>query len=110
MLEDDSSFVTNSLTNFLLVPLQSKQYNDLSPLMRALDPRERETFEKKLPDESAILKLVETRNRNRIEYAELKKIWPKETFMAQLEEKRNEIQSRAQRIADLKKQQTENCN
>lgn len=77
--------------------------------MRALDLDEQEQF-KGMEKNESLLKVVEARNRKREECNELKEFWPKEAFMAQLEDKRNEIQSLAQRIAHLKQQQTEKSN
>lgn len=74
--------------------------------MRALDLDEQEQF-KGMESNESLLKVVNARNRKREECNELKEFWPKETFIAELEAKRNEIQSLAQRIANLKQQQTE---
>lgn len=74
--------------------------------MRALDLDEQEQF-KGMEKNVHLLKVVEARNRKREEYNELMEFWPKEVFMAQLEDKRNEIQSLAQRINHLKRQQAE---
>lgn len=73
--------------------------------MRALDPKERKEF-KGFSQNESLLKLVETRNVKREEYSELKKLWPKEAFLTQLEDQRNKIQALAQRIANLKQEQT----
>lgn len=95
--------------------LQSKQASSSgdadSPLMRALDLDEQEQF-KGMESNESLLKVVNARNRKREEYNELKEFWPKEMFMAQLEARRNEIQSLAQRITNLeqKQQQTEKSN
>lgn len=76
--------------------------------MRALDLDEQEKF-KGMESNEALLKVVNARNRKREEYNELKEILPKEMFLAQLEAKRNDVQSLAQRISNLK-QQTEKSN
>lgn len=74
--------------------------------MRALDLDEQEQF-KGMEKNVYLLKVVEARNRKREECNELKEFWPKEVLMAQLEDKRNEIQSLAQRINHLKRIKTE---
>lgn len=87
--------------------LQSHQantsFNTDSSLMRALDLGEQGQF-KGMKENKSLLKVVEARNRKCEEYNESMEFWPKETFMEQLEEKQNEVQSLAQQINNLKKQ------
>lgn len=91
-----------------MFPFQSQQaantsFDADSTLMRALDLDEQVQF-KQMKENESLLKMVEARNRKREEYNELKEFLPKEAFMVQLEEKRNEVQSLAQRIHSLKQQ------
>lgn len=106
------SVLNHKIIGWFLFPLQSQQPKSSgdSPLMRALDLDEQEQF-KGMESNEALLKVVNARNRKREEYNELKEFLPKEMFLAQLEAKRNEIQSLAQRINNLKQQQqTEKSN
>lgn len=74
-----------------------------SPLMRALDPDEREQFKGMAPSES-LFKIVKERNRKREEFNELQKDWPMEEITVRIKEQQKKIQAIGKRIVELKSQ------
>lgn len=78
--------------------------DDASPLMRALDPDEREQFKGMESQNESLLNVVEARNRKREEYNDVQNYFPKEMMIAEVEGRRNTIQALAQQIAQSKQQ------
>lgn len=90
------------------------QQNEISSnddeLMQALDPAERQQFNEMKPQNEYLLKLIEERNRKRDELNNAKECFSEEIMIAELDERKNTVQTLAEQIKALKENQSNKSN